>query len=318
MSDPRIHCIGVLVVDAVSGPIDHYPSPRRDVQVICDYVRFLSGGGAANTTVALAQMGFTTTVFGKVGGDSNGTLLKERLEAFGVDTEGLKVAGGETTPFTFVGVHPDGDRTFIHTPGANVSFNKEDIDLERLLECEVLVYQDLWVLPRLDGPPAASMLKAAQQKGIATVLDECWGLGPERKKLESMLPYVDYFLPSYDDLRVAFGEDDPERILDVLNDLCDCTVVMKMGSQGCLVRLAPEERGGGSGNRPTLAVPSAATRIIDTTGAGDWFDAGFIAATATGKKPVEAAGYGARAAAACIGQIGGSPTIPGLRESMGL
>jgi len=66
---PRINCLGILVVDALSGPFAHYPQSGRQTQVVSPNVRFMAGGGAANTTSALGQMGLRVSVFSKVGDD---------------------------------------------------------------------------------------------------------------------------------------------------------------------------------------------------------------------------------------------------------
>jgi len=94
-----------------------------------------------------------------------------------VNTAGIKVSKVDTTPFTFVGIHSDGDRTFIHTPGANKTFGLADMDQDRLLNADMLFYQDFWVLPKLDGRAAGQLLKKAQKRGVVTLLDELLGLG---------------------------------------------------------------------------------------------------------------------------------------------
>ena len=79
----------------------------------------MPGGGAANTGAALGQLGISVAVFSKVGQDTNGAFLRKELRKSGVDVRNVRTSKTETTPFTFVGIHPDGDRSFIHTPGCN-------------------------------------------------------------------------------------------------------------------------------------------------------------------------------------------------------
>ena len=301
-----VHCVGVLVVDALCGPLAGYPAPGRQPQVVAQSIRFMPGGGAANTASALAQMGLPVGVFSKVGGDLTGRFLLEELAGRGVDNSGVAVSAGESTPFTFVGIGPDGNRTFIHTPGANLTFGLADIDRDRLLKADFLFYQDLWVLPNLDGPGGASLLAEARTRGLTTLLDECWGLGPDRDKLETMLPHADYVVPSLEDLLAIYpGRSGPEMIR-TLAERGATKVVLKMGSEGCLVW---------SGGAPTR-VPSCATRIVDTTGAGDCFNAGFVAGLACGLTDVQAARLGSLAAAACIRHVGGATGIPRLEVLM--
>jgi len=297
---PRINCLGVLVVDALSGPLEHYPVPRQRPQVVTKSVRFAAGGGAANTAGALAKLGMSVGVFSKVGDDPHGAFLRSELVRTGVDTRGIRVAAGESTPFTFVGIHPDGDRTFIHTPGANLTFGPSDLDLEELFAADILLYQDCWVLPRLDGEPGARLLAEARGRGLKTALDECWGLGPRRDVLETMLPHCTCFLPSRDDLRSIYPDWPPERLAAHFLLLGVESVVLKMGSAGCFVARGAER----------VQVPALEVRVVDTTGAGDCWDAGFLAALMHGEDIAAAAGIGNACAACCIEHIGGSAGIP--------
>ena len=296
----RIHCLGVVVLDALSGPIGRYPVPRGQTQVVTKAVRFLAGGGAANTSCALGRMGLPTGVFSKVGDDFGGRFLRDEIARCGVDTAGLVLSPDDTTPFTFVGIHDDGDRTFIHTPGANRTFCAGDIDMDRLLDCHFLMYQDLWVKPRLDGPDGAAILAEARRRGVVTILDECFGLGPDLRPLEVMLPHCDYFVPSLDDMRVLYPGAAPEDIVRVLLAGGAGAVVLKMGPEGCLAARGPDR----------WHVPALPTDVVDTTGAGDCWDAGFLAGLAHGRDLRAAAVTGAAAARFCIQAVGGSTGVP--------
>jgi sugar/nucleoside kinase (ribokinase family) len=295
-----VHCIGALVVDALSGPLAAYPVPKVKTQINTRSIRFLPGGGAANTASALAQIGIYTKVFSKVGADLTGAFLREQLSSAGIDVSQIKVAPGVNTPFTFVGVHPGGDRSFIHTPGANLSFSLRDIDLKALTNCRFLLYQDFWVLPQLDRAAGRRLLSAAQKLGVTTLLDECYGLGPRRKLFEDALPYCDVVLPSWDDLRGLYPGLDPVKVARKLQAKGARRVILKLGARGCLVL-----------NKDSMVrVPSMADKIVDGTGAGDCFNAGFIAGLVHGLDDVASAKLGAAASAACLRNVGGAVGIP--------
>lgn len=296
----RIHCTGILVVDALSGPLERYPESGVRPQVVTASLRLAAGGGAANTGGALARLGMDVGVFSKVGDDPNGTFLVRELEQAGVDTRGVRVARGESTPFTFVGVHPDGERTFIHTPGTNLTFGPADVDRETVLATDFLLYQDCWVLPAFDGVPAAALLAEARRRGVVTLLDECWGLGPRRDVLETVLPHCDYALLSLDDLRTVYSETVPEAVAARVLAAGAGTVVLKLGAAGSLVATAAGcER-----------VPALPAKVVDTTGAGDCWDAGFIAALAQGESLARAVRIGHACAAFCVEHVGGAAGIP--------
>ncbi len=295
-----VHCIGVLVVDALSGPLAKYPEPRVTTQVNTQSIKFLAGGGAANTSSALGQLGIPVAVFSKVGADINGTFLRSELRRNGAEVSHVRESAKDSTPFTFVGIHPGGDRSFIHTPGCNLSFSLKDLDLNALYSCKALLYQDMWVLPKLDGPAAGKILAGAQKRGVITLLDECYGLGPNLQVFEAALPFCDVVLPSYDDMRCIYPGLKPAGVAARLRQKGARRVVLKLGQKGCLVA---NEKG-------CACLPSAATEVVDTTGAGDCFNAGFIAGLVNGLNDIDAAKIGTLTAAACIRNVGGAVGIP--------
>ncbi len=201
-----------------------------------------------------------------------------------------------------MGIHTDGDRTFIHTPGANLTFSPEDLDIEQLLATDFLLYQDLWVLPKLDGNPGAALLAEAQRRGVVTLLDECWGLGPHRETFERMLPHCDYVLPSLDDMSAIYPDRSAHEIADAILEFGVRAAVLKMGPKGCLVA---------EGSKRTT-VEALSAEVVDTTGAGDCWNAGFISGLMHGEDVVTSARIGAACAAYCIGTVGGSSGVPEL------
>ena len=307
----RIHCVGAVVVDLLNGPIEQYPAPRVFPQVTAKWIRMMPGGGAANMPSALARMGLPVSTFAKVGGDLNGEFILRELAKLGVETSGIRVSPPDITPFTFVGVHADGDRTFIHTPGANLTFNLVELDFARVLDTDFLLYHDLNVLPQLDGEPAATLLAEARRRGVVTFLDEDFGYGPKLEPLAAMLAHCDYVIPSFDDLRAIYVGASPEEIAAELLALGAGTAVLKMGPEGCLVARGSER----------LRIPALPAKVVDTTGAGDCWDAGFLAGLANGEDLAAAARIANACAAFCIEAVGGSTGVPRyelVRERAGL
>jgi sugar/nucleoside kinase (ribokinase family) len=295
-----VHCLGVIVMDALSGPLERYPVPRVLTQVTTTSIRFLPGGGSVNTATALAHMGLSASIFSKLGDDANGAFILSELARCGVETSGIRVSETDSTPFTFVGIHPDGERTFIHTPGANVTFTVSDLDLDSLYRADFLFYQDLFAIPGIDVPSGATVLAEARRRGVVTLLDPCWGFGPNREVLEGMLPHCDYFMPSADDMRAIYPDRTVDEIAEVLTGLVPGTVILKMGMQGCLVARGRERQ----------SIPAMPANVVDTTGAGDCWDAGFLAGLVHGEEPAKAARLGCACAAFGIEAVGGASGVP--------
>lgn len=296
----RVTCSGIVVVDALSGPLERYPVPRTLTQVVTKQLRFAPGGGACNTSSALARLGVPVSIFAKVGDDQNGQFARQEIAACGVETRHLLLAPGEQTPFTFVGIHPEGERTFIHTPGTNLTFCSDDLDVQALLDTEIFLYQDCWVLPQLDGAPGAHLLATAQQCGIITAFDATWGFGPQRDVLEIMAPHCDYLMLSIDDLQPIYPAMSPVTLAEYLLTLGAKTVILKMGKAGAFVAWE-------HGHALTPGYPAT---VVDTTGAGDCWDAGFLAAIAHGESLLDAVRIGHACAAFGIEAVGGATGIP--------
>jgi len=292
-----INCFGIIVIDALGGPINDFP--KHGQQVIAKNLRFYPGGGAANTSIALGKMGFAPKIFSKIGDDAFRTLIETEFRKHNVDYANMKISQQENTPFTYVAVHPNGQRSFIHTPDTNLSFSLNDIDMEQLLDTSFLIYNDLFVLPKIDAGDGVEILHEAQQRGVVTLLDECYGFGPRQDLLEALLPYTDYFMPSYDDMHLIYPDFDDKQMIEYFHGLGTKNVIIKKGPEGCVVSDAGQ----------IDSIPAFPVEIVDTTGAGDCWDAGFIAALTKGKDIFSAARYGNFTASLCIGGVGGSAGI---------
>jgi sugar/nucleoside kinase (ribokinase family) len=139
---------------------------------------------------------------------------------------------------------------------------------------------------------------------VITLLDECYGLGPNREVFEAALRFCDVVLPSYDDMRLIYPGLQPAKVAARLREHGAQRVVLKLGRDGCLV---VNENG-------AVHLASIASEIVDTTGAGDCFNAGLIAGLVNGLNDVDAARIGLSAAAACIRNVGGAVGIPSYKS----
>ncbi len=301
----KVSLIGLVLIDALCDDFTRLPERGEAVENVSNQVTFRVGGGAANTGAALAQIGIAAKVFGRIGDDHYGQLATADLERHGADPGGCRVAAGEATTYCFVGINADGEHEFVCTYGASHDYGPADVDLEELLDADVLMYQDMGSLPGLDGAPAARMLLEARRRGILTFADENLGRRRPAGILGAMLPGIDWFLPSSSDLAAMLNTTEPDDIVRILRGFDAHGIVLKLGQEGCLV-YAPDA--------PPVHVPSAAAAIVDTTGAGDCFDAGFMAGLLHGLSPAAAAQIGAKSAAACIANIGACEGIPAWEE----
>lgn len=302
MSD--VVCIGIVVADVWGRPIDDQPEHGR--LMLVDQIGIGIGGCAANTGLGLVKMGVDTAIVGKVGEDGLGRFVREAMAEQGVDTSGIAVTTEKNTSATMIMIDSAGERTFMHSIGANATMRPEDIDMQQVAEAQILHFAGALVMPGFDGEPAASVLRAAQQAGTTTSLDVVWDdTGRWMELLEPVLPYTDIFLPSFAEAVEITGRDTPEGAAEVLMEHGVGTVALKMGEEGCYVRSGELE----------VRVPAYQVEAVDGTGSGDAFVAGFLLGTLAGWELEDRARAANAAGALCVTAAG---TTAGLRDFQGM
>ena len=304
----NIACVGLALVDALSWPLSDYPTSLRP-QVNTSHVRLQPGGGATNVAIVTARLGLSPRLFASVGDDFCGRFFRDEVAAAGVDASTVSVDPTEPTPFTYVGIGLDGERTFIHTPGSNRTFSLNELDRRAVLECDALVMPDVFALPRIDGQPTVELLALARQRGIRTLLDETYGLGQSRPLFEVMVREADILAPSFQDLSGMYPGVEARALALHLLQVGARSVVLKMGALGCLV----------AENGKVQSVATKPITVVDATGAGDAFDAGLIVALLLGEtieSAAEAASFVAAKSLQAVGAAAGVPSYSAVREAI--
>jgi sugar/nucleoside kinase (ribokinase family) len=262
-----IVCLGIMVADVVGRPLRALPDRGR--LVLVDEMELHTGGCAVNTATALARLGLPVEVIGKIGTDPFGDFILDQLHERGIGARGVSRDLEVNTSATMVMVDPDGERRFVHYLGANACLGLDDIDFDMIEEASILHIAGALVLPGIDGEPTAQLLERANSAGVTTFLDVVWDdTGRWMELLASSLPHVDYFVPNLTEAQAITGLDDQADVALALLDQGVGTVAVKMGADGCLVKTRKGDR---------LRVPAYQVDVVDATGAGDAFAAGFIA-----------------------------------------
>jgi sugar/nucleoside kinase (ribokinase family) len=303
--DARLDAVvaGVAVVDIIGRPVVLSRLPRQGGLTLIDSITMTTGGNVANCGTDLAKMGFRVGAITRVGDDALGAHFRSELSSHGIEMRAVRTIPGEQTSATLVAVGPDGERTFLHTRGALKRFRVRDMleELELIGRARFFLFGYYGLLPECDAGLARLLHTVREHTGAATLLDT--GGNPRRndRRLATILPHLDYFLPSLDEARVLTGRRSPQEIVRCLRAMgARGTLGVKLGSRGCYLDVEGEAR---------LIAPRAVRRIVDATGAGDAFVAGFVAARISGRDPFTAAEIGNRVAADCIRGVGASTTI---------
>lgn len=260
-------CVGNAVADVVARPVAKLPN--RGELLLLKGIGLHGGGCALNTAIAAARLGLRAGIGSAVGRDSFGDFVVRRLTEERVDIRALLRDRTRQTSTTVVAVSRDGERSFLHTLGASAAITAR-IAPGRLLEgYRALHLSALYILPNLDGAPARRLLTRAKRTGLITSLDTCWDPKGRWGLVKACLPYVDYYLPSYEEACKEFKTARPEQVAAAaLRAGVRRLVVLKMGARGCFAMTR---------DHTILRVPAFRVRAVDTTGAGDLFNAGFLA-----------------------------------------
>ncbi|MBQ7399569.1 MAG: carbohydrate kinase family protein [Clostridia bacterium] len=269
----KVACVGILVADVMASPVDAVPERGMLSQV--NSITVHNGGNAMTASINLTKMGVDAKIVGKVGADMFGTYLRSCLDKAGVDTRALKEDDKVQTSASVVLSESSGERSFLHCVGTNAVFSIDDIDYDVVGECDLVFVTGSFLMNTFDGEQTADFLKKCQEKGKTTFLDVCWDAkGNWGKVLDVCMPYLDFFMPSIDEaVEIAGGETDPDKIADVFMKKGVKNVIIKLGKKGSYLRLAGQEKG--------KVFPIVGRhKPVDTTGAGDSFCSGFLAAYA--------------------------------------
>lgn len=297
--------LGIFVADVLGRPIDSFPEKGK--LVLFDELEIHAGGCANNTSIALSRLGVSVGAMGKIGNDNFGELIQQNLTEDRVDTAGIIRDSNTNTSYTFVAIASDGERSFCHYIGANGEVNEDELNWEIIKSTKILHIAGALVMPKFDGQPMANVFQKAKELGITTSLDTAWdATGKWMETLEPCLPFVDIFLPSITEAEHLTGLSKPKDISDFLHNYGIHTIGIKMGERGSYVSTPEDE----------LFVPAYSVNIVDTTGAGDAYVAGFLTGMVKGWDIKTTAELASATGAACVTAIGTTAGIKNLEETL--
>ena len=279
----KIATVGVHVLDTHVIGIDSIPEGSDGALV--ETIRMSPAGTAGGTAVILARLGAEVTSYGAVGEDPIGDTLLALLSREGVDVSGLVRKGDQQTSASVIPVRPDGDRPAWHCIGANGAFTLDDLDLGALAG---VTHLHLGGPEFLGGEAAGRLLAHASSIGATTSVDILAPGDPDMLAwIADALPHTDYLLPNDEQVRGFTGETSLAAGAKALVAAGAGCVAVTQGAKGALVVTADA----------VVEVPAYALEVVDTTGCGDAFSAGFLRGLGLGRPLRECAVLGCAAAA---------------------
>ncbi len=325
---------GLMTVDFFPN-LDHIPQGQFETLfqpghlIIAGQATFATGGPPSNVGLTLNRLGIPTTLIAKTGADRFGEILRSIVKPYGEHLlDGIVVDPAESTSYSVVINPPGVDRIFIHCPGANSTFRADDINYDLVAQAGIFHfgYPPLMRSMYIDGGrQLVNVFQLAKATGVTTALDTAFpdpsseaGQVDWLAIFQAVMPYVDIFLPSLEELLFMVRRPTYVRLLEnahgdllslvtpeLLSDLSSQflemgvkMVVIKLGERGLYLRTAGQSILAGLGNAcPSdlaawadreLWAPCFQVNVIGTTGSGDATIAGFLSALLRDLPPEQA------------------------------
>lgn len=278
-----VAAVGVHVLDTHVLGISSIPS-GSDGQLV-ETIRMSAAGTAGGTALVLARLGATVRSYGAVGDDPVGDTVLALLRRSGVDVGGLVRKPEAQTSASVLPVQPNGDRPAWHCIGANGAFTLADLPADVL---DDVTHLHLGGPEFLGGDAAGELLARARAAGITTSVDVLAPGDPDMLAwIAAALPHTDYLLPNDEQVLGFTGAATlAEGARALLGHGVGCVAVTQ-GARGALVAAGDD----------VIEVPAYPVDVVDTTGCGDAFSAGFLRGLSLGHPPVPAAALGCATAA---------------------
>jgi sugar/nucleoside kinase (ribokinase family) len=289
--------IGELNVDLIITGLAGLPQFGQEL-TCTGYARALGSSSAIFARV-LAGLGAKVDFIGKVGADDNGYFMLEQLREVGVGTQGVMVDPASQTGVTISLTYPH-EKAQVTYPGAMAELKRVDLDLTRLSDYGHLHLASMYLQDGL-RPDFPWLLRQAQASGLTTSLDPGWDpSGKWEPELGAALAAVDMLFVNEHETRALTGTTDPAAGARILAKFVPL-VVAKLGSGGVMLARGDE----------VSHVPALPVSVVDTTGAGDSCDAGFIYRHVVQGRPADEALVFANACGAlAVTRVGGASVTP--------
>lgn len=260
----------------------------------------VSGGSAANTVAGYASMGGKAGYIGKTADDQLGNVFRHDIKAAGIEYDTPPLVDGEPTARCLIMVTPDAQRTMNTFLGASVEFSPEDVNIGMIRRAEVL-YLEGYLFDKEKAKEAFwRAAESAKHEGIkvALTLSDTFCVERHRDDFMNLVEqHIDILFANEDEIKALFQTDTFDEAADKVQNMCE-TIALTRSEKGSVVIQ--------NGKRYTVDAEPI-DKLVDTTGAGDLYAAGFLYGYTEGLSPEECGRYGSIAAAEVISHMGPRP-----------
>ncbi len=293
---PKVVVLGAAAMDLLL-KVKRFPKP--DENILVDEFLESPGGSAANVAVGLARLGIDVGFMGKLGDDRYGWILLEDFRKEGVDTKHVYIKKNAKSAFTIILINGEGERIILSVGGASLIERPEEVD-ENYLKSAQILYLGL-SFPEI----AMKAIHYANEVGALKVfcLEETYSAWGKKYPME-MVKKSDIISVNGEEAMFFTNSKNPIAGGKKLLSYGPKAVIVTLGAKGCAII----HRTG------VKRVPAFKSRVIDTTGAGDAFNAGLIAGLLDEMNLEDTAKFGSAAAAINMSQLGARSKMPTRAE----
>jgi len=307
MSRPDIVFIGTAILDTVIKGFD--PEPVSVAGYRAESGSINAGGEGVNGSIAASKLGMSCALLCFLGNDQASELIETELVRHGVDTGRIVRTSENPTPVTTIFVAEDGNRRSITNRAHSYNFHPERYP-ERFNDAGAVVIGSLFRAPFNDPDVIRAVVTEAHSKGIPVFADTKI---PNFRRLtldeiSDSLQMIDYITPNEDEARFFTGESDPERMADVFLEKGVKNVIIKLGGRGCLLKNSSE----------SVMLPAHSIDVVDATGAGDNFMAGFVSELLRGSDVKDALAFANACGAICATAVGTGTALRGREQVLAM
>lgn len=257
----RVLMFGDVNVDIMMGGLESLPVPDRET--ICETYELTVGSSAAICACNYASLGGDVSILGLTGRDENGDFMLREMQSYGINVDHVRRTSEVGTGVT-VNLTHGSNRTQITYPGTIAEFDGSSVDRSVVNEFDHLHFAGPYLQTKF-RPHITRLLDLASEAGISTSLDPQWDVTEGWEFMDEWLPRLTYLFLNRDEALSMSKTALPEAAIRWLGAKTACPLV-KLGSQGVMIRVGTDVK----------VIPAYSIEVVDTTGAGDAFDAGFL------------------------------------------
>ena len=293
MSRYDVVFIGTAILDSVIKGFD--PEPVSVAGFRAESGSINAGGEGVNGSVAASKLGMKSALLCFLGKDQAGDLIEAELARFGVDTSCIIRTDDHPTPITTIFVAEDGNRKSITNSAHSYNFHPEQYP-DMFTDTKAVVIGSLFRAPFNDPEVVRAVVSEAHSRGIPVFADTKI---PNFRRLTlddiaDSLPMIDYINPNEDEARFFTGEDKPEKMAEAFLAKGVKNVIIKLGGRGCFLM----------NNNEKIHLYAHKIDVVDATGAGDNFMAGFVSEIIRGSDVKDALAFANACGAICATAVG--------------